>query len=460
MLAWLKMIGWVYFAGIFFFSMRRPRFLRVAMGFFRRVWPIFRSPFAGFAGATYLVTRADDTQEVLRRARDFLLGPVNEKKILTGDFIIALDPERRYVTEKANASRALPPNRILALEGIVDRAAQQWLPAQIDGAYNVTLYVERITVAIVRDFWGLSPDGARSEVVVAEQGFETMRLWLRKLAIVLASMEPAPLGIREVGLQCSEEFLSFVRAECAVHPQNNQDMIAHILRESGSNMDETVRSIAGLTMTGAAVVTKAFSQAFDQLLNFPEALDAAIAASAEEAQLRAAGNIPEARRRRMDVGRLLVEALRFNPVFPVIPRYCVRNTTLARGTERETEITAGANVIVSPLGAMFDPEAVTDPERFGFARNIQLNPRTATAPDWDYGSRSDATPGDYVLFGGGEHWCMGEQMAICEMASMGVALLNRLCEPAVPGGPRRRPYRADQLRYDNSAAESLLVGAR
>lgn len=460
MLAWLKMIGWVYFAGIFFFSMRRPRFLRIGMGFFRRVWPIFRSPFASFAGATYLVTRADDTQEVLRRARDFLLGPVNERKILTGDFIIALDPERRYVTERANASRALPANRIRDLEDIVDRAAQQWLPARIDGAYNVTLYVERITVAIVRDFWGLNPDGAQSRVVDAQQGFETMRLWLRKLAIVLASMEPAPLGIREVGLQCSEEFLSFVRAECAVHPQNNQDMIAHILRESRGNMDETVRSIAGLTMTGAAVVTKAFSHAFDQLLNFPEALDAAIDASAEEAQLRAAGRIDEARRRRMYVGRILVEALRFNPVFPVIPRYCVRSTTLARGTEREAEIPAGANVIVSPLGAMFDPEAVTDPERFGFTRNIQLNPRTATAPDWEYGSRSDATPGDYVLFGGGEHWCMGEQMAICEMASMAVPLLNRLCEPAVPGGPPRRPYRADQLRYDNSAAESLLVGAR
>jgi cytochrome P450 len=459
MLAWLKMIGWVYFAGIFFFSMRRPRFLRVGMGFFRRLWPIFRSPFAGFAGATYLITRADDTQEVLRRAHDFLLGPVNEKKILTGDFIIGLDPEARYITEKGNATRALPRSRLQDLEDLVDRTAQQLLGPPVGWAFNVTLYVERITVAIVRDFWGLNPDRAQSQVVEAQPGAETMRLWLRKLAIVLASMEPAPLGIREVGLQCSEEFVSYVRAECAVHPAGNRDMIAHILRESRGNMDETARSIAGFTMTGAAVVTKAFSHAFDQLLNFDEALDAAIAASADEARLRAAGRIAEARQRRMFVGRLLVEALRFNPVFPVIPRYCVRNTTLAGGTPRETEIPAGANVIVSPLGAMFDPQAVPDPERFGFARNIQLNSITSTRPDWDYGSPSDGTPGDYVIFGGGEHWCMGDQMAICEMASMGVALLNWLCQP-VAGGARRRPYRVSQLRYDNSAAESLLVGAR
>ncbi|HEX9433170.1 MAG TPA: cytochrome P450 [Burkholderiales bacterium] len=460
MLAWLKMIGWVIFAGLFFFSMRRPRLLRLGMGFFRRVWPIFRSPFASFAGATYLVTRADDSQEVLRRAHDFLLGPVNERKILTGDFVIALDPERRYIREKTNVARALPPNRLQELEHIVDTEATRLLPDPLDQPVNVTLFAERVTVAIVRDFWGLSPDGARSEVVDATPGLETMRLWLRKLAIVLGSMEPAPFGIRETGEQCSEEFLSYVRAECAVHPPSSQDMIAHLLRTSGNNMDETVRTIAGIVMTGAAVVTKAFSHAFDQLLRFDDALDAAIAAAAQEAQLRAAGNIGAARLARMRVGHILVEALRFNPVFPVLPRYCVRSTTLARGTPRETEIPAGANVIVSPLGAMFDPQAVTDPERFGFARNIQLNSRTSTMPDWDYGSRSDGSPGHYVLFGGGEHWCLGDQMAICEMASMAVALLNRLREP-LPGSQQpRRPYRAQGLSYDGSAAESLLVGAR
>ncbi len=459
MLAWLKMIGWVIFAGIFFFSMRRPRLMRVGMGFFRRVSPIFESPFASFAGATFLVTRADDTQEVLERPRDFLLGPVNEKKILTGDFIIALDPEQRYIAEKANAARALPDTRLARLEGIVDRAAAQWLPTPIVDSIDVTEFAERTTVAIVRDFWGLDPAGARSRVVDAQPGFETMRLWLRKLAIVLGSMEPAPFGIREAGLQCSEEFLSYVRAQCAVHPPGNQDMIAHILRMSGNNMEETVRSIAGLTMTGAAVVTKAFSHAFDQLLRFDVALDAAIEASANEAQLRAAGNVPAARRERMRVGRILVEALRFNPVFPVLPRYCVRNTTLARGTPRETEIPAGSNVVVSPLGAMFDPAVVSDPERFSFGRNIQLNSRTSTE-NWEYGSRSDGSPGDYVLFGGGEHWCMGDQMAICEMASMGVALLNRLCAPLPPNGAPRRPYLAGALQYDGSAAEALLVGAR
>src|SRR5260221_12935248 len=107
MLAWLRMIGWVLFAGIFFFSMRRPRLLRMRLGLFRRRWPLYKNPVTTF-GATYLVTRADHSQEVLQRAQEFLLGPVNERKILTGDFVIGLDTERRHVGENGNIIRALP----------------------------------------------------------------------------------------------------------------------------------------------------------------------------------------------------------------------------------------------------------------------------------------------------------------------------------------------------------------
>ena len=458
MIAWLRMIGWVFFAGIFFFSMRRPRLLRLGMGFFRRWAPIFASPFASFAGATYLVTRADDTQEVLDRTNDFLLGPVNQYKILTGDFIIALDPELRYIEEKGAVCRALPPARLRMLEEIVDRESVGLLAGGPDQPLDVARYAEFITVAIIRDFWGLDPAGATSRVVDAQPGCDTMRLWVRKLAIVLGSMEPGPFGIREVGVQCSEEFLSFVEARCAVHPRNANDMMAHILRESGS-AEVTIRNIAGLVMTGAAVVTKAFCHAVDKLLREDEARDEACRAAASCVELAAAGNARGSLAERARVGHLLVEALRFNPVFPVLPRYCVRTTTLARGTPRQTEIPAGANVIVSPLGAMFDPEAVADAERFGFGRNLQFNSRSATQ-DWNYGTfPADGGPGDYVIFGGGEHWCLGDQMAVAEMASMGVALLNRLHAP-LAGSQARTPYVARGLRYDGSAVASLLVDSR
>ena len=209
-------------------------------------------------------------------------------------------------------------------------------------------------------------------------------------------------------------------------------MIGHILRESGGDQEVTSRNVAALVMTGSAVVTKAFCHAFEQLLRHEEALPVAVRAAR-------AGD-------RVRVGQLLIEALRFNPVFPVLPRYCVRPATIAAGTPREIEVPAGANVVVAPIGAMFDPEAVEEPERFGFARDLQLNPETSTL-DWRYGTRPDGSPGVYMLFGGGEHWCLGDQMAVAELASMGVALLTRLDNPRPTGS----------LRYDGSAVASLLV---
>lgn len=437
MLAWLRLLGWAFFGGIFFFAMRRPRLLRIGLGFFRRRWPIFTSPFS-FGGTTVLVSRAEDVREVLERSNEFLLAPVNRTKILSGDFIIGLDPERRYRAERGTVRDALPLNRLRHIEDIVDRAAAAELRRR-DNPFEVVEFAERVTVAIVREFWGLDSAGASSRVVQARDGdgADTMRLWLRKLAIVLGSMHPAPFGIREAGVRCSEEFLSFVRAACEARAPGSPDMIGHILWHSGEDRDVTVRNIAGLVMTGSAVVTKAFAHALDQLLRDRRALAAATRAARRGDRVR--------------VARLLLESLRFNPVFPILPRYCARATTLARGTPRETEIPAGANVIASATGAMFDPEAVEDPERFGYVRRIDLNRNSAT-PTWDYGSPPAADPAVYLVFGAGEHWCLGDQMALAELGSMGTALLGR--------GGLRNARLARGLRYDGSAVASLLVRHR
>jgi len=435
MLAWGRMIAWAIFDSLFYFSMRRPRLLRVGMGFFRRVWPIFEGPFASLGGTMFLVTRAVDVHEVLRRTTDFLLGPVNQKKILQGDFIISLDPEHKYHDEKKLIGHSLPDNRLAEIERIVDSRADELL-YKPESPFEVAEFAERITVAIVEHFWGLDPAGAQSKVVCAEPGRETMRLWLRKLAIVLGSREPAPFGIREIGLACNEEFLSFVEAQCTTHSPDARDMIGYMLKRSGGNVPVVSRNAAALMMTGSAVVTKAFCHAFDQILRRPRVLKDAIDIAKAPILDRPA------------MGYLLVEGLRFNPVFPVLPRYCVRNTTLAQGTPRATEIPAGSNVIASVLGAMFDPEAVDQPDRFSNARNLQLN-RNFAADNWRYGSKRDGTPGDYMIFGGGDHWCLGDQMAIGEMASMAIALLGKL------NNPRRPCY--SSLRYDGSAVRSLRV---
>jgi cytochrome P450 len=441
MRAWIQLNLDALFDGAFFFTMRRPRLMRYLAGLLRRLAPVFAPHGAFFAGRTFLLTRADDCREILDRREDFLLGPVNERKILSGDFMISLDPERRYRREKEIVHQALPADRLVLLEDIVDAAADAQLGAPIANPFEAAEFAERVTVAIVERFWGLRADGARSDVVDAPEGQaharEVLRLWLRKLAIVLGSRETGNFGIREVGERCNEEFFAFVRQECGRRTQAapGNDMIGHIFRESRWDPDVTARNVAALTMTGSAVVTKAFCHAFDQLLRHRDALDRARQAARRSLPNRA---LPAEREQ---VGRLLVEALRFNPVFPILPRYCPRAATIAAGTPRETEIPAGSNVVVGAIGAMFDPLVVEEPERFGFGRDLQLNEQIST-PDWRYGSRPDGTPGVYMLFGGGEHWCFGDQMAVAEMAGMAIALLRRL----------DNPRRTGALGYDGSAA--------
>ena len=74
MLAWFRLVGWAIFDGLFFYFMRRPRVMRVFAGVFRRHRPVFAPHGAFFAGATFLLTRADDSREVLGGRTIFCLA--------------------------------------------------------------------------------------------------------------------------------------------------------------------------------------------------------------------------------------------------------------------------------------------------------------------------------------------------------------------------------------------------
>jgi cytochrome P450 len=58
------------------------------------------------------------------------------------------------------------------------------------------------------------------------------------------------------------------------------------------------------------------------------------------------------------------EALRFNPFLKLISRVCESDHPLAAGTPRETVIPAGTLVLAATASAMFDAEAVAEPETF------------------------------------------------------------------------------------------------
>jgi cytochrome P450 len=458
---WVGLIGAAFFDGLYFFMMRRPRLLRAIAGIARRWWPILNGP------GLKLVTRADDVREVFERTEDFLLSPINQRKILSGDFIISLDPSPQYDDDKGLLRFAFPPDRVAQIRRHVTEGAEKWLPDPGGrGEIDIVPVAERVTVHLVNAFWGLETAGARSKIVAIErgegldEGEETMRLWLRKLAAIIGSREPAPFGVKEVGDACCAEFVRFVKDACerkaAARPQQVPGVgVVDRMVWRSPRTEQAWRTAAGLIVTGTAVVTKAFTHAFEQLVLQPEALARAnTAARADPPDYGA-------------LERLLMEALRFNTVFPMIARYCPRNTTLARGTPRETEIPAGSVVAVSPTGAMFDPEAVDDPEIFSDKRGVQFNPdwESDGATGYKIGNNYDPHrfgdsnaphywPGVYMHFGSGAHWCPGDELALTEMSALCAVVLRRLSRPKIIG---RLPELWRPLRYDGPAVRELKV---
>jgi cytochrome P450 len=84
------------------------------------------------------------------------------------------------------------------------------------------------------------------------------------------------------------------------------------------------------------------------------------------------------------LGLLVWEALRFEPPFPLLVRYCPRATALGG-----VPVNAGSTVLVSTLSAMFDPEFAEEPSEFSVLRRSE----------------------EYLIFGHGQHECVARHLA-------------------------------------------------
>jgi len=159
-------------------------------------------------------------------------------------------------------------------------------------------------------------------------------------------------------------------------------------------------NLIGLMIGEVPTTSKAAIQALDQLLDRPAALAAAQAAAraGDDAALAA----------------LVFEALRFNPVNPLIYRRAARDTVVAASTFRARNVPTGTLVMAVTLSAMFDPEQLAAPGQFRAGRA------------WD----------DYILWGYGLHSCFG---AYINRATIPGLLKPLLCKPGLrraagPGG--------------------------
>ena len=145
----------------------------------------------------------------------------------------------------------------------------------------------------------------------------------------------------------------------------------------------------GMVIGAIPTLNKAAVQALDQLMERPDAL--------ERAHIAARANDIKA------VTSALMEAMRYNPVNPLIYRQAVRDSVIARSTWRARRIPQGTMVLACNLSAMFDPHVVSSPNQFRFDRPSE----------------------DYILWGNGLHTCFGEYINQTIIPEMLMPLLRK-----------------------------------
>lgn len=94
--------------------------------------------------------------------------------------------------------------------------------------------------------------------------------------------------------------------------------------------------------------------------------------------------------------------------------------TLAAGTRRERFIPPGSTILASTQSAMFDARHVRHPRRFNPNRPAE----------------------EYLVFGYGQHWCLGAYIAIAQLTQTFKALLRKPELRRAPGKQGRMQRRS------------------
>jgi cytochrome P450 len=238
--------------------------------------------------------------------------------------------------------------------------------------------------------------------------------WLRKAGSLIAMPSPAPWGFEEEGTRSSRELSAFLlsqaRATDPTQPPRWRSLIANLRAGSVLNQPHDIARSVGVMMLAGTTTIKAITLALHELLSRDVESKGAIDAA-----------------QRGDDETVLAyahEALRFRPVFPFLGRYCPKATVLGRGESWESEVPAGAGIVVSPMTAMFDKAAVAERHRFLVGRAAKT----------------------YLHFGHEvEHTCIGKHLALIAVRFV----LTRLL--------KERAMRAGTIRYDGAAIASYVL---
>ncbi len=316
------------------------------------------------------VTRAQDVIEVLDRERDFAVVYEPKMRALTGgeNFFLGMQDSAAYqhdvsimrlIMQREDVHNIIEPLATRETE----RLAAQY-PSSIDLPHDLTT---RVPAVIVADYFGTPGPDQRSLIAWATVLF----WWLFQELSGDPAVEARALDAAKKLCVSVDETIARRKAS----GEKKDDLVGRALVLQASRPEFTDLAIrnnlVGLIIGAIPTLSKVACLAVDELLRRPAAL-----AGAQQAARDGDAKSFDAH---------IFEALRFNPLNPVIYRRANRDVTIAASTLRACKIKKGSMVFASNLSAMFDPLKVADRNNF----------------------RLDRPGSDYMLWGYGMHTCFG-----------------------------------------------------
>jgi cytochrome P450 len=358
---------------------------RIPFGFrvLRALWPIVK------VGNHVLVTRYDDVREVFLNDPSFHVPWDAKVRVITGGFpfILGMADTDTYRQDVAALRTVVRADDIDSrLVPAVNKLAAQIVEDAKGDLEVVDQLVRRVTFEVLGAYFGIPnpPDG-------------DLRVWATRLfefQFLDAGNDKALRSeVNDLAPRLRDHVQSVMNARRASGAKTD-DVLGRCLDAQAAKdarfTDDWIRvALMSFVVGGPPQPPMVVPQALEQLLRRPDALAGAQRAALADDDALLAGYV--------------VEAMRFDPLGPALPRVATQDSVIAAGTSRETAVLKGANVYAAFSSAMMDQRRLADPQTF--------NPR-----------RLDH---EYIHFGYGLHACFGTQMNKAVLHLMLKPLLRR-----------------------------------
>lgn len=366
--------------------------------------------------ALTVLALSEDVKEVLGDPQRFTAGLYGPKmQAVTGPFILGVDDTPLYHHDHAAMDRAVRREDMAGLGEAMLGFARELVAGAGEQIDVVTQLADPALIRAIDAYFGTPGPDAETQARWARDIFWELFINVNNLAETRErALEDAALWRTHL-----DGLIDARKAAIAGGEEVPDDVLTRLLRfqdEGEPNFhDIAIRhNILGNVVGWIPTVSNSLARAVNVLLE-------------REDELRGAQAAARAADREL-VGQYLWEALRFSPQNFALLRLVEADTTIAAGTDRETQVKAGATIFAGTLSAMHDERAIADPEDF----------------------RVDRPWSDYMLFGHGLHTCYGQQIVRNQLPAMMTALLE---------GPPIRRARGDagDLKFEGPFPSGLTV---